>query len=59
MTAVPLSALRRHRLLILLGLVLMTLAVMMASVAIGAMQISPAGVWRALTHPTGTAFETT
>ncbi|MBC6459485.1 FecCD family ABC transporter permease [Actinomadura sp. HBU206391] len=54
MTAVPLTALRRHRLLTLLGLALLTLGVTVASIAIGAMQVPLTGVWRAITHPTGT-----
>ncbi|GAA2106787.1 FecCD family ABC transporter permease [Actinomadura alba] len=54
MTAVPLGALRRHRLLILLGLALLTMGVTVASISIGAMRIPLPGVWSALVHPTGT-----
>jgi iron complex transport system permease protein len=54
MTAVSLGALRRHRLLILLGLAFLTMVVAVASIAVGAMRIPLPGVWSALVHPAGT-----
>jgi iron-siderophore transport system permease protein len=51
LSRLPVVALRRHRLLVLLALVLLTAAVAVASIAIGAMQVPLTGVWRALTNP--------